>query len=414
MSSPVAIDTKKVSVRLVPHTRGTANVHDDQLTAKLDAAKQGGHATQDYFDSSNQTADYWTWITNTTQGGDNPFAPGVDPDGHPIVMSSNGNLNMRLGAFHRESGPAQAADSDDPPVVGIATIQTHNTTSGLSGEISFGLGLTGIPAGIVLSKKLFADLLQPVYANVKTAVTKLATRFRESAETESPEIDPEEEVEDPLADASGELEEIGGELAEEGAEYLAVDWADVGLEVAGLGALAAIPLIVGYLGHKMVNSVVIHNLTDHDFTWSVLDQVHGQASVLPGTKKQGHTLPKMDYNVDSWGDRTTVKVAYEDNFQFINSSDLGSIGWVLGLTPTAGGTQAKLVASIPWAGANTIWVGESDDSPDAIYAAHSDPDERSSVAESFGDYKVTMAINKLSGKTQDQYFYGIVVVVEPD
>ena len=38
-----------------------------------------------------------------------------------------------------------------------------------------------------------------------------------------------------------------------------MEWGSVGAEAAGLGALAAIPLIVGFLGHKMVNSVLVHN-----------------------------------------------------------------------------------------------------------------------------------------------------------
>ena len=105
-------------------------------------------------------------------------------------------------------------------------MQTHNTTSGLSGEdLFFGLGLAGIPVGIKLSSALFADLLKPVYANLKTAVTKLATKFRAEAETESPSIDAEEVAEEPLSEASDELESIAGELGEEGAEYLAIDWA---------------------------------------------------------------------------------------------------------------------------------------------------------------------------------------------
>jgi hypothetical protein len=356
-------------------------------------------------------------MTNTVHGGEDPFAPGTDPDGNPIQMSSNGNLNMRMGAFWRGPDAGLTADhvtaADDPPIFGIATIQTHNTTSGLSGEISFGLGLAGIPVGIKLSSALFADLLKPVYANLKTAVTKLATKFRAEAETESPSIDAEEVAEEPLSEASDELEAIGGELGEEGAEYLAIDWGSVGLESAGLGVLAAIPLIVSYLGHDMVNSVVINNLTNQDFEWTVLGQEWGKASVLPAAVGGSNAIPKMDYNTDSWGDKTTVKVAYEARLQFINSNDLGSIGYVLGLQPKGGGTQAKLVASVPWAGDNTIWVGPSNDSPDSIYSQHSDPDGRTSVTATFPGYKVTMGINKLSGKTDNAYFYGIVVVIEP-
>ena len=95
--------TKTVSLSLTPITAGATppNIQSDAFTAAIAAAKQGGAPTQGYFDATNQTADYWTWMTNTTHGGEDPFAPGVDPEGNPIQMSSNGNLNMRMGAFWR-------------------------------------------------------------------------------------------------------------------------------------------------------------------------------------------------------------------------------------------------------------------------------------------------------------------------
>src|SRR5205814_1910275 len=147
---------------------------------------------------------------------------------NPIQMASNGNVDMRNGAFYRGSNDgtalaAYAAAGSDPPIVGIGTIQTHNTTSGLTRNISFGLGLLGIPPGIYLSKKLFADLLKPVYSNFKTWITKMSKQFKEASEVEDPQIDPEEESEEPADDASGEIGEVGGELAEEGAEYLTIN-----------------------------------------------------------------------------------------------------------------------------------------------------------------------------------------------
>lgn len=405
-----------ITVSLVPITQGTPNVYDDNLQAAIDAAKAGGDATQSYFDAANQTADYWNWFATTQGSGDDPWAPGTDPDGNPIQMASNGNLDMRMGAFFRSSGEGLTADhvaaADSPPIVGIASIQTNNTTSNLSGDISFGLGLAGIPAGIVLSKALFGDLIKPVYANLKTAVGKLVESFKDSAEVESPDIDPEAEAEGPLDEASGTEEEIVGDLAEEGAEYLSVEWGSVLMEGAGLGAVMAIPMIVGFLGHKMVNSVVINNLTDDDFEWQLLEQVHGKASVLPA-KDTASTIPKMDYNVDSWGDKTTVKVAYEARFQFINSTDLGSIGYVLSLAPAGGaGQTATIAVSVPWAGSNALWVGSSDADPQSIYDQYTNPDGQLSKSATFGDYSVTLGINKLTGETDGAYFYGLMVAIE--
>lgn len=408
---------KTVNIQLTPITQGFPHIHDDKYTSALAKAKEGGDSTQQWFDAQNQTSDFWAWLAEHTGPDDNPFAPAIDPQGNPIQIASNGNVDMRNGAFYRDHPSAQAlavaANGDPAPIVGIGTIQTHNTTNEISRTISFGLGLLGIPPSIYLSKKFFADLLSPVYKNFKTWATKMADKFKKASQVESPEIDPQAEDEAPISDATSSAEDLGGELAAQGAEYLAVDWGSVALECAGVAAVAAIPLLVSYLGHKMVNSVEIHNLTDIDFNWSVLAQVHGQASVMPKEDKD-KIIPRMNYNTDSWGDKTTVKVAYSADFQFINVTDYTPIGYVLGLTPSDGGTQAKAVASIPWAGDNVLWVGQSNDSPEAVYQEHTMvPDGKLSVTASFGNYKLTWSVNKLRGETDGAYFYGILGVIEP-
>jgi hypothetical protein len=416
MSDPTPANS--ISISLTPITSGSTppNIEDESFASAISSAQAGGDATQSFFDSQNQTADYWTWMTNTLGESEDPWAPGTDPQGNPIQMSSNGNLDLRMGAFYRDppSGlTAHVADATDPPVVGIATIQTHNTTTGLSSDISFGLGLAGIPPSIILGRQLFSDLIQPVYNNLKTAVGKLATKFKQSAEVEDPSIDPETEAEDPLAEASGEVEDIGGELAEQGAEYLTIEWGSVGAEAAGLGVLAAIPLIINFLGHKMVNSLLVLNRTDTDFTWSLMSQEHGSASVLPDPKSNS-TIPKMDYNVDSWGDKTTVKVSYQAQMQFINSTDLGDIGWVLGLQPADGNPEIAVVCNIPWAGSNVIWTGQSTGNADDMWNQNGQiPNGQLNSSATVGAYKCTIAINKLTGETDNAYFYGLLVTLEP-
>lgn len=404
---------KTASLQLVPNTAGFAHILDDNLEAALDKAKQGGDPTQQWFDAQNQTADFWGWIADHTGPDDNPFAPAVDPQGNPIQIASNGNVEMRNGAFYRGTGQpaAPAKPGDPPPIVGIGTIQTHNTTSAISRDISFGLGLVGIPGGIVLTKKLFADLVSPAYKNFKTWITKDASQFKQATQTETPEIDPEAESEGPIDEATGQLEKVGGQLAEDGAEYLTIDWTTVVGEVAGLGVIAAIPMLVSFLAHKMVNSVEIHNLTDTEFSWDVLAQVHGQPSIMPQQDK-GKVIPKMDYNTDSWGDKTTVKVAYAADFQFINSTDYTDIGYLLSLTPASGGPAAKALVSIPWSGDNTIWAGQSDDTPERLWYLHSQPDGRLSVTATFGSFKITWSISKLRGETDGAYFYGVLGLIE--
>ena len=421
-----AIDPKTVKVHLKPLVAGYPNIIDNagNFMKSLNQAKAGGTSTQDYFNSRNQTSGFWNWMADHNTSGNDPFAPAVDPQGNKIVMASNGNVDMRMGSFYREpeNGEGHVADENDPPIFGIATIQTGNTTSLTSRDVSFALGLIGIPGGIVLTKALFGDLLTPVYKNMKTFVTKMASKFRDSSNVEDPDIDPETESEEPLDDASGQIENVGGELGEEGAEYLAIDWSSVGLEAAGLGAIVAIPMIVDFLGHKMVNSVEVHNLTNSDLTWYIDKQVHGKSSVAPKPESGGNIIPKMDYNVDQWGDKTTVKVAYAADFQFINSSDLGSIGYVLSFTPSGQTTPIKAVVSVPWAGHNAIWAGESSESADDIYNKYAWVDtsqpapanwDKTTWSSVVGDYKVTISITKLSGETEGQYFYGNVIVIEP-
>jgi hypothetical protein len=113
------------------------------------------------------------------------------------------------------------------------------------------------------------------------------------------------------------------------------------------------------------------------------------------------------------GGKQQVQCTYQANTTFINSSNLGSIGYTLTLTPSDGGQVASLVVAIPWAGDNTIWVGQGESDPERTYHAHSGVNGQVSQVATFGNYKVTLTINKLSGKTEDSYFYASMVVLEP-
>src|ERR1700743_2162365 len=164
---------KTLSLQLVPLTKGFPHIHDDKYAAALGRAKLGGDSTQQWFDAQNDTSDFWSWMGGHTAPDDDPFAPAVDPEGNPVQIASNGNVDMRTGAFFRAPSKAElaaVAQGDAPPITGIGTIQTHNTTNQVSRTISFGLGLVGIPPGIVLSKKLFADAIVPIGRNMKTYI----------------------------------------------------------------------------------------------------------------------------------------------------------------------------------------------------------------------------------------------------
>ena len=391
---------------------GFPSIIDDNFHASMQDAVQGGQATQSYFDATNQTSDFWNAVADETI----TFADGVDPDGNPIVMASTGNVDLRLGAFYSpsaSSAPAlAAAASDPPPIVGIATVQTMNTTTNTSQNLSFLLTMVSFPVGITITRALFNDLIKPLYSNFTKYLQNSARSFQEAAQVEDPQIDPLEENEEAISEASGEAEEVGGELAEQGVEYMTIDWTSVSLEAAGLGVVIAIPMVILFIGHEMVNSVNIVNETDLSFTWSVLTQVHGSASVLPAASSN-NVIPPLSYVTDAWGDETTVKCAYSADFQFINSSDLGSIGYVLNLEPSDGGTPAKIVVSIPWGSDNAIWLGQSDDDGQTIYDDHSGATGELSVSATFGNYQISVAITALSGETNGQYFYGVVGHITP-
>lgn len=398
-----------------------SDAHFDSLVAK---AKAGGASTGAVFDALNQTSEFWGWVAANDAEGNDVFVPGTDAEGNEILMASNGNFNLRIGAFWRGDAYAsqqEGGDEDEPPIIGLMTIQTGETTTNASKFVALALGLASIPKSIKLSRALFTELVRPLCKNVAKLLRKYAPKLQRATAVTRPEVVVSEETEPLLEDASAEVEEVGGDIAEEGATYLTVEWADGLLDVVGLGVLIAIPLIVSALGHAMSVSVMIVNRTDEDFKWEILDQVHGKPSALPGFDEENtnYVIPRMDYNTDMWGDRTSVKAAYEANLQFINSSDYGAIGYVLQLTPQdstgrASGTAAKLTCAIPWAGENTIWVGQSDDEAQAIYFAHTTPDGRLTVEASFSTYKVTVSTDSLRGRDDAKaYNYCLMAVIEP-
>ncbi|WP_320779242.1 hypothetical protein [Streptomyces sp. CRN 30] len=394
-----------------PGTPTLGHIVDDGYTQAIQAAQQGGDPTQQWFDCQNQTSDFWGWMADP---GADQFAPGQDPDGNQILMAQNYGVQMRQGAFYRGDDAAAAGGTagDSPPQVGLATIDTYNTTNDVSKTITYVMSAAGIVPSAALTKALFGDLIQPTLKNCATFVRKMSQTFQQEAQAETPNVDPLADVQEPMQEAEEEAEEATGEIVEQGVEYLSVSWSSVALECAGLGAVAVLPLIFGAIGHNMLCHVEIHNLTDIDFTWNLDDQVHGKASVLP-QDETARQIPKMDYAVDHWGDRSTVQCAYFATFGFINSYDLGDIGVVLSLTPSDGSPEAKLVAAVPYAGDNTIWVGQSDDDPATIYAENSVPNGLLQTACSFDTYSVSWAITKLSGTTGGAYYYGLMGVINP-
>jgi hypothetical protein len=178
----------------------------------------------------------------------------------------------------------------------------------------------------------------------------------------------------------------------------------VALDVACLAPLMALPMLAEFLGHAMTHALIVQNVTGTDFTWTETI-VHGESAIQPGQ----NALPGLKHESGADGDVTLSSSA---SFQNVNYTDYGAIGYVLQLHPADGSPAATLVVNVPWVGDNAIWVGQSDEDPNQLYEEHSVPDGRLSVTASFGSYKVTWSINKLSGETEGAYFYGVLGVIE--
>ena len=81
--------TKTIKIKLVPVTKpGNPAIVDDVYNAQVTEALQGGDKLQAYFDSRNQAADYWSWMSDQLDHKENPFAdrrrPGRAPDPHGV------------------------------------------------------------------------------------------------------------------------------------------------------------------------------------------------------------------------------------------------------------------------------------------------------------------------------------------
>lgn len=391
-------DPTTVTFSLEPRADGYPALVDDALRVALAGAAAGGDKTQAYFDALNATSDFWGLVAAKTI----TFAPGVSPSGAPVLMASSGNVELRVAGAY--TGPPDGVGPDGNPVVGTLTITTHNTTTSASKALAVGVRLASMPVYLKLSGDLFAKLLIPTYQNAKTLLGALADKISKASRVEAPEIDPLAEADDVLVEQEGVLEEVG----EEGIDLLAIEWGSVALDVAGMAPLMAIPMIVEFLGHDMQHSLIVQNMTAQTFTLD-LDLLHGKQACSPAST----TLPALSTQTDPLNPKATVTYSYDAYYQLINSTNLGSIGHVLTLTPGDSSPKARLVTSIPWAGDNAIWLGQSDLSGSALYDQHSAPNGQLVQSAVFGSYRVTQSLNRLSGKTDGDYFYCSMVLVEP-
>jgi hypothetical protein len=404
MSNPPS-DTNTIQFQMQPIVNGYPSVVDDAFIAALTTAKAGGDATWNYFNGINATSDFWGAIAGGTIG----YVDGTDPQGRPVVMASTGNVDMRmLAVYAGDPSQAQAGDSTDM-VLATLTVTTGNTTTQAAQMLALTARIASMPVYLPLSAKLFNSLLVPLYKNAKTLLSNMAENLQEGCQAEDPAIDPTAEAEETIEEQNAVIEEVPEELMEEGVDYLAISWSEVGLDLACMAPLVALPMLFEYLGHDMYHSLMIQNLTDLNFDWTLEAQVSGKPQLTPASS----LVPACQTQTNLTGNGETTRFSFQVNFQFINSTNLSSIGYVMSLTPQGGGDPASLVFSIPWAGENTIWVGAGAATPQATYSQYSVPNGQLAMVAVFATYQVTVTMNKLQGETNGNYFYASLVVIEP-
>jgi hypothetical protein len=389
---------KTITFTTEPDTAGFPAVVNAAFRDAVGKAKLGGDSTQQYFDALNQTSDFWGDLAT----GKITFAPGLDPHGKPVYMASNGNVEMRIKAEY-------TGGSEPGTVVGSASVATNNTTTAVSMWTALAVRLATMPPYLKFSGDIFAKLLIPVYKNSAQLLTKLATRIQEATRTETPSIDALYEAEEVTEAQSGVLEEVGAEVGTEGVEFMSIEWGAIALDIAGMAPLMALPMIFEMLGHAMTHALIVQNVTGIDFTWSQ-SIVHGTSAMKPADGKDQDKLPALKQDSDDDGGQVTLSSSA--TFQVINTTDYGSVGYVLQLRPSDGSPAATLVVNVPWAGQNAIWTGTADD-PQTAFEQHGQPNGKLSTSATFGSYTVTLSLNKLSGKTYDSYYYCSTAVIEP-
>lgn len=371
-----------------PLTTGYPSLVDSNFTTAITSSEAGGDPTQSYFDALNKTSDFWTLVANKTI----TFAPGVDPQGRPVIMAGSGNVELRAEVV--PGGPVPSVDA-------VLTITTRNTTTGVSQMLSFGL-----VASSPIEPEDVETLAPGIYESVQALLIGLASQLAAQSQVEGSDIDASKIVGAVVADVSSIAIRAAGNTILH-IDWVAVEWsAQIVGSLAALSVLVAIPLIIDFMGHPMSHSLIVQNLTDSDFTCRPTLEA-GQYSIEPSVT----TVPARSVQPSPHGPSQTDTWSYGIAIQ-TSSSEFGNLGLVLDLV-SAGGDEARLLVGIPWAGNNVLWAGAPDGSPDDTWRRHFEiPSTTTATSTTFGSYKVTLSINKLSGKTDDAYFYCSTAVIE--
>ncbi len=371
---------------------------DDSFRAAIDAAGRGGPGTQAYFDSQNQTADFWASLGK----GEVTFAPGTDPQGRPVAMAGTGNVDLRVQAVYAPEAVSAR--------IGILTVTTREVTgTGISRMLTAAITVHDNPGSAPIDESIFDELVPALYESTEILLIALADRFVSLGEVESPDVDAESLASDAVVFAGEKVIRLAATLAKAGLGWATVSWTGILAESVGVGALMAIPAIIQFLGHTMRHSVVVQNLADIPLSCRIESIVHGDNAV-----RQAETtaVAALTTGADPLNPSRRLSTSGEHHLLFVNSTRWSSIGYVLALDPPEG-PPFKVVVWVPWSGDNVIWVGSTDDTADTVWADHVDGPGVLSTSADAGGHRVTVSLNRLGGTESGAYFYCSTVVITP-
>ena len=396
MTNPDDKNTLRLAVQ--PMDPGYPAIVDTAFTSAVTKTKVGGPGTQGYFDSLNQTADFWMLFATEKI----TLAPAVDAQGRQVMITSSGNVGLRVQAVPQKN-------SAKPNQVGVLTVTTRETSgTGVSHRMTAGIVVENNPSTLVIDDKVFNQLLPALYVSTNTALKALAVAFAVDSRVESPDVDAESLASTALFAASGKAIGLVAALVEFGLEFTAVTWGQMIGEGLGVGALMAIPAIIEFLGHTMTHSVVIDNLSPSAVTWT-LATVYGESTVTQPVVP----IPGQRTLADPLHPSTELKLSSQLHLLHMNWTRETYIGYVLSLTPD-GGKTVQVMVNIPIVGDNVIWVGPSTASPNRVWMDHHNGPQLLSTSTTIDGLTVTVSLNKLSGTVDDAYFYCSSIVIAPN
>lgn len=390
---------------------GFPTVQNDAFLNLLSNAVAGSDGTKDYLDHMLLFANL---AETLSVQGESAYTP-IQQSGNLLSTSAtDGICTLAVQLELSENPPgsaAQAATADEQPQVwGLASVAlSQPAPTDIYKIVNFGLALAEIPAGIVISKALWAALGKPL-------LTKL-TQYVQTTIENWAQIDLGDDVASAGTDITETATDVALEVGEETTEVVAegvavevtLDLAAAVPPLAALGLLIAVPMLIKSLEKNFVLHLEIDNATDYDFTWSIPYTYEGAMTAAPSS----NLIPKMGRATDSFGDKTLLPVMYQADYSSVNSSGFQGLGFVVNLVPTGAEDQSiALVVSIPWIADNTIWLGDTPASPNWPQIYSEGADSKSQVNVNHGDmlFYAEAGIDALHG---DQDEYHVVLRISP-